>query len=39
VYFVILQEVLHGEILPMERDRLIDSPIYFIIISELNQAE
>jgi hypothetical protein len=38
VYFVIL-EVLHGEILPMERDRLIDSPIYFTIISELNQAQ
>jgi hypothetical protein len=36
VYFVILQEVLHGkEIWPMERDRLIDSLIYFIITSEL----
>lgn len=31
VYFVILQEMLHGkEILPMERDRLVDSLIYLI---------
>ena len=32
VYFVILQELLYGkDILPMERDRLIDTLIYFIV--------
>ncbi len=39
VHFVIIQEMLHGkDILPMERDRFIDSLIYLIAVTGTNTA-